>query len=97
MTTGYLVVIQGEDDSYPAYTPDLPGCVAAGDSIEEVSQLMREAIPPPREPSRAEPACAVRPQSSLLLAVHPSAVWFRLMRMTSARRPRFRLSISLRS
>ena len=45
MTTGYLVVIEGEGDSYSAYTPDLPGCVAAGESIEEVAQLMREAIP----------------------------------------------------
>jgi predicted RNase H-like HicB family nuclease len=40
----YLVVIEGEGDSYSAYAPDLPGCVAAGDSPEEVERLMQEAI-----------------------------------------------------
>ncbi len=40
----YLVVIEGSGDSYSAYAPDLPGCVAAGKSVEEVERLMREAI-----------------------------------------------------
>jgi len=40
----YLVVIDGEGASYSAYVPDLPGCVAAGDSPEEVERLIREAI-----------------------------------------------------
>lgn len=43
--SAYLVVIEGEGDSFSAYCPDLPGCVAAGDSREEVARLMREAIP----------------------------------------------------
>jgi predicted RNase H-like HicB family nuclease len=41
----YLVVIEGEGDSYLAYVPDLPGCIAAGDSREDVERLIREAIP----------------------------------------------------
>ncbi len=41
----YLIVIEGEGGSYSAYVPDLPGCVSAGASREEVIQLMREAIP----------------------------------------------------
>jgi predicted RNase H-like HicB family nuclease len=41
----YLVVIEGSGDSFSAYSPDLPGCVAAGESAAEVEQLMREAIP----------------------------------------------------
>lgn len=41
---GYAVIIEGEADSYSGYAPDLPGCVAAGSSSEEVEQLMREAI-----------------------------------------------------
>ncbi len=41
----YLVVIEGEGDSYSAYAPDLPGCVAAGDTVDEVRGLMHEAIP----------------------------------------------------
>ena len=40
----YLVVIEGEGESYSAYAPDLPGCVAGGDSPEEVERLMQEAI-----------------------------------------------------
>ncbi|MHB8509885.1 MAG: type II toxin-antitoxin system HicB family antitoxin [Candidatus Dormibacteria bacterium] len=40
----YLVIIEGDGDSYSAYAPDLPGCVAAGDSAVEVERLMREAI-----------------------------------------------------
>lgn len=35
---------QGDENSWSAYVPDLPGCVAAGDSKEEVSQLIREAL-----------------------------------------------------
>jgi predicted RNase H-like HicB family nuclease len=40
----YAVVIEGANDSYSAYVPDLPGCVAAGASIEEVTSMMRDAI-----------------------------------------------------
>jgi predicted RNase H-like HicB family nuclease len=40
----YAVVIEGGGDSFSAYVPDLPGCVAAGDSVEEVERLIREAI-----------------------------------------------------
>jgi len=40
----YLIVIEGEGDSYSAYAPDVPGCVAAADSREEVVSLMREAM-----------------------------------------------------
>lgn len=42
--TGYAVIIEGEGDSYSAYVPELPGCVAAGKSIDEVERLIREAI-----------------------------------------------------
>lgn len=41
----YLVVIEsGGETNYAAYSPDLPGCVAVGDSVEEVERLMSEAI-----------------------------------------------------
>ena len=43
--TEYLVVIEGGGESWSAYVPDLPGCVSAGVSREEVEQLIREAIP----------------------------------------------------
>lgn len=40
----YLVVIEKGASSYGAYVPDLPGCVAVGESREEVSRLIHEAI-----------------------------------------------------
>lgn len=40
----YLVVIEQGPTSFGAYVPDLPGCVAVGESAEEVRQLIREAI-----------------------------------------------------
>lgn len=40
----YTVVIEKAPNSYGAYVPDLPGCVAVGDSVEEVTRLIREAI-----------------------------------------------------
>ena len=40
----YLVIVEKGPTSYGAYVPDLPGCVAAGDSRDEVLQLIREAI-----------------------------------------------------
>ena len=40
----FLIVIEKGDQNYGAYSPDLPGCVAVGDTIEEVEQSMQEAI-----------------------------------------------------
>ena len=40
----YLVVIEKGPTSYGAYVPDLPGCVAVGESRTEVEGLIREAI-----------------------------------------------------
>jgi len=42
--SAYAVIIEGDGNSFSAYVPDLPGCVAAGASLEEVDQLIREAI-----------------------------------------------------
>lgn len=40
----YLVVIEQGSSSFGAYVPDLPGCIAAGDTREEVATLIQEAI-----------------------------------------------------
>ena len=40
----YLVVIERGPNSFGAYVPDLPGCVAVGASREEVEGLIQEAI-----------------------------------------------------
>lgn len=42
---GSVVVIEGDDEcGYSAYSPDLPGVVAAADSRGQTEDLMREAI-----------------------------------------------------
>ena len=40
----YAVVIEQAGEGFSAYVPDLPGCVAAGKSSEEVERLIRGAI-----------------------------------------------------
>jgi predicted RNase H-like HicB family nuclease len=40
----YMVVIEEGETSFGAYVPDLPGCVAVGESEAEVKELIREAI-----------------------------------------------------
>ncbi|MBD2081672.1 type II toxin-antitoxin system HicB family antitoxin [Leptolyngbya sp. FACHB-17] len=40
----YAIVIEKGQTSYGAYVPDLPGCVAVGETIEEVRALIQEAI-----------------------------------------------------
>lgn len=40
----YVVVYEQTPNSWSAYVPDLPGCVAAADTREEVEQLIQEAI-----------------------------------------------------
>jgi len=40
----YAVVIEKSDTRYGAYVPDLPGCVAVGETVSETERLIREAI-----------------------------------------------------
>ena len=40
----YLVVIEQGPSSFGAYVPDLPGCIAAGETRDEVATLIQEAI-----------------------------------------------------
>jgi predicted RNase H-like HicB family nuclease len=40
----YAIVVERAERNYAAYVPDLPGCVATGATVEEVEQLLREAI-----------------------------------------------------
>ncbi len=42
---GYVVVFEGDQESgFSAYSPDLPGVVAAGETREETESLMLEAM-----------------------------------------------------
>ena len=40
----YLVVVEETETGYSSYSPDIPGCVAAGATQKEVERTMREAI-----------------------------------------------------
>ncbi len=40
----YLIIIEKTSTGYSAYSPDLPGCIAAGATRKDVEQNMQEAI-----------------------------------------------------
>ncbi len=40
----YMVIIEQGPNSFGAYVPDLPGCIAAGETEGEVLKLIQEAI-----------------------------------------------------
>jgi predicted RNase H-like HicB family nuclease len=40
----YAVIVEEGENSFGAYVPDLPGCVAVGETKEEVLNLIQEAI-----------------------------------------------------
>jgi len=40
----YVVILEEGETSFGAYVPDLPGCVAVGETRDEAMELIREAI-----------------------------------------------------
>jgi predicted RNase H-like HicB family nuclease len=42
--SAYAVIIEGSGESFSAYVPDLPGCVATGQSVDDVEARIREAL-----------------------------------------------------
>ncbi len=42
--TEYTIIIEDAGTNFAAYVPDLPGCVGAADTVEELEELMRQAI-----------------------------------------------------
>jgi len=40
----YAIVVEDAGTNVSAYVPDLPGCIATGDTYEEVGHLIRSAI-----------------------------------------------------
>lgn len=63
--TEYLVIYEGAERNWPAYSPDVPGCIATGKTRGEVERNDREALgfhleglrapglPPPQPTSEA--------------------------------------------
>ena len=63
----YLVILEQGPSSFGAYVPDLPGCVAVGDTHEEVLTLIQEAIEFHLEGMKEEGLSIPRPASSSAL------------------------------
>lgn len=40
----YLIITEKTETGYSAYSPDLLGCIATGNTISETEQNMKEAI-----------------------------------------------------
>src|SRR6516162_2845832 len=40
----YLIIIEETSSGYSAYSPDLPGCVATGETRDSVERKMHDAI-----------------------------------------------------
>lgn len=40
----YLVLVEKGKHNYSAYAPDVPGCVSAGDTVDETLQNFQEAL-----------------------------------------------------
>jgi predicted RNase H-like HicB family nuclease len=60
----YLVVVEKGPTSWGAHVPDVPGCLAAGETREEVLDLIRDAIALHIENLRAEGEPIPGPASS---------------------------------
>ena len=60
----YMVVLEQGPSSFGAYVPDLPGCIAAGETEQETLQLIQEAIEFHLEGLREEGQPAPAPHSS---------------------------------
>jgi predicted RNase H-like HicB family nuclease len=40
----FAVIVEKGNHNYSAYSPDLPGCVTTGNTVEETLENMKEAI-----------------------------------------------------
>jgi|SRR3712207_4099563 len=61
----YAVIIEEGEGSFGAYVPDLPGCVAVGETKEEVLKLIEEAIEFHIEGLREDAQPVPEPSSSI--------------------------------
>ncbi len=59
----YAIVIEQTETNFSAYVPDLPGCIATGDTLVDVEQHIREAIEFHIEGMRADGLAIPAPRS----------------------------------
>ena len=60
----YMVVVEEGPGSWGAHVPDLPGCIAVGESREEALELIREAIELHIEDLQAQGLSVPEPKSA---------------------------------
>ena len=58
-----LVVVEQTETGYSAYSPDVPGCVATGQSRTDVERTMQEAIELHLEGMQADGVALPEPHS----------------------------------
>lgn len=61
----YAVVIENAGSNFSAYVPDLPGCIATGESVQEAEAQIREAIQFHLEGIREDGEAIPQPSSSV--------------------------------
>ena len=44
MNNKFLVIIEKGENNYSAYSPDVPGCISTGKTVEEIISNMKEAL-----------------------------------------------------
>jgi len=44
MNESYLIVLEKSETGFSAYSPDVPGCIATGETLEETTEQMRSAL-----------------------------------------------------
>ena len=70
----YAIVIEKAPGSnYSAYVPDLPGCVATGDTLEEIKRLMRDGIEFHLESMREDGLAIPEPSTEVAYVEAPAA------------------------
>ena len=68
----YVVIFEKGNNSYGASVPDLPGCIAVGETMEEVRELIAEAIEFHIEGIREDGDIIPLPSSSLVVQSDPN-------------------------
>jgi predicted RNase H-like HicB family nuclease len=60
----YLIVIERTGTSFSAYSPDLPGCIATGNTRDEIEREMKSAITLHLDGLKVEGMAIPQPSSS---------------------------------
>ena len=67
----YVVIFEKGENSYGAFVPDLPGCIAVAKTMAEVKELIAEAIEFHIERLREDGEVVPQPSSSLPIQSEP--------------------------